>query len=113
MASSSSSSGDDAAVSDDLVLPTYRDAFERTRTVSPEARAAVMRAMGIDGEAPPEDDRSVAVVRPGERLPHPGEVVLEDGTSLGDLERLVTGPCTYRHSTKSCSVRALGRRSPG
>ena len=88
MASSSSSSGDDAAVSDDLVLPTYRDAFERTRTVSPEARAAVLRAMGIDGEAPPEDDRSVAVVRPRERLPHPGEVVLEDGTSLGDLDRL-------------------------
>jgi 4-alpha-glucanotransferase len=75
-------------VSSELVLPTYRDAFERTRTVGPEARAAVLRAMGLDAEPPAEDDASVAIVRPGDRLPRPGEVVLEDGTALGELDRL-------------------------
>jgi 4-alpha-glucanotransferase len=75
-------------VIDDLVLPTYRDAFERTRTVGPEARAAVLRAMGLDAAPPPEDDGSVAVVRPGERLPRRGAVTLEDGTALGEIDRL-------------------------
>ncbi len=75
-------------MSDDLVLPTYRDAFERRQTVSAEARAAVLRAMGLEGEPPPEDDASVAIVRPGDRLPRQGEVTLEDGTRLGELDRL-------------------------
>lgn len=91
MASWCSSSGHDAAVTDafdDLVLPTYRDAFERTRTISPQARGAVLRAMGLEGQPPPEDDASVAIVRPGQPLPRRGEVTLENGTSFGERDRL-------------------------
>ncbi len=66
-----------------LVDDSYVDAFRERRRIEPEVRSAVLRAMGLDeGEEPPPA-RPVHIVRPGRRLPKPGEVVLEDGTSLG------------------------------
>ena len=67
------------------VEPSYRDARGRERRVSPEARRAVVAAMG--DPVPPAPD-AVAVVRPGGRLPRAGDVILEDGTALGRLEAL-------------------------
>ena len=67
-----------------LVEETYTDAFRRERRIAPDVRAAVIAAMGQDG---PRSD-AVAVVRRGAALPVPGEVTLEDGSTLGRLERM-------------------------
>ena len=71
-----------------VVETTYVDAFRERRTIAPEVRAAVLAAMGLEDDAPPPSTSGVAVVRPGGRLPVPGEVALEDGTSLGRVEAL-------------------------
>jgi 4-alpha-glucanotransferase len=68
-----------------IVERSYRDARGRERHISPRARQAVVAAMG-DAEA--TGTEAVAIVRPGGRLPVAGEVVLEDGTSLGRLDAL-------------------------
>ncbi|HEX5040362.1 MAG TPA: 4-alpha-glucanotransferase [Candidatus Limnocylindria bacterium] len=71
----------------DLVPAGYLDASRRRRTIAPGVRAAVRAAMGLGpGEEPP--DASVAVVPRGSPLPVPGELVLEDGTSLGRQPRM-------------------------
>ncbi len=55
--------------------------------MSPEVRAAVLSAMGADGdERPPASP--VRIVTAGGRLESPGELVLEDGTDLGFVARL-------------------------
>jgi 4-alpha-glucanotransferase len=67
-----------------LVDGTYTDAFGRERTIEPDVRDAVASIMGDGDEATDQ----VAVTRPGDPLPAPGEVTLEDGTELGWLEHL-------------------------
>lgn len=90
---------------DSLVPAEYIDAFRQRRPISAAARAAVMRAMGIDSHAPdahaPAErppQRTVAIVRPGMRLPRPGELVLEDGTGLGRVAAVPPdAPFGYHH----------------
>jgi 4-alpha-glucanotransferase len=65
-----------------LVDDSYVDAFNERRSIDPDVRAAVLAAMGLeDGEEPV--DTGALVGRPGGRLAVAGEVVLEDGTTLG------------------------------
>jgi hypothetical protein len=64
----------------------YTDAGGTHRTVSPEAVAAVLEAMGVDADAPPPSP--VRLGRPGERLQAPATVILEDGSDLGELSAL-------------------------
>ena len=66
-----------------LVPDSYVDAFRRRRSVSPESRAAVLAAMGLEAaeDAPGAD--AVAIAPPGARLTAAGSLVLEDGTHLG------------------------------
>jgi len=69
------------------IVPAYKDTSKRWRSISPETRDAVLRAMGLDPTHPkPLTGLDVRVVRPGETmaLPRAGELILEDGTRLQD-----------------------------
>ena len=69
------------------VVPRFRGTDRHWRDVSPDIERAILDAMGADpGTAPPPS--SVRLVRAGDRAPLPGELVLEDGSSLGRVERL-------------------------
>jgi 4-alpha-glucanotransferase len=68
-------------MSESLVDATYIDAFDRVRTVAPEVRAAVIAALGPDAAGAD----AVAVVGRGADLPAPGELTLEDGSTLGRI----------------------------
>lgn len=68
-------------MSESLVDRTYVDAFDRVRTVAPEVRAAVIAALGPDAAGAD----AVAVVARGADLPAPGELTLEDGSTLGRI----------------------------
>ncbi|HYP24377.1 MAG TPA: 4-alpha-glucanotransferase [Actinomycetota bacterium] len=63
------------------VAPGYMDAREQWKDAPPETIAAVLDAMGADGDAPPESP--VVVARPGERvdLGDAVEIVFEAGGS--------------------------------
>lgn len=67
-----------------LVEETYTDAFGRRRTVDPDVRDAVVATMGATDDEMP----AVAIAPAGRPLPARGEVVLEDGTSLGQVDTL-------------------------
>jgi 4-alpha-glucanotransferase len=69
-------------VSTAIVPATYLDARRRRRAIAPEVRATVLAAMGLEPGAEPPD-APVAVVPRGSRPPVAGNLVLEDGTSLG------------------------------
>ena len=71
----------------DGIVRRWTDAWGRPRRVPPRTVAAVRAAMGLDDGPAPSGAR-VLLVRPGQRLPASGEVVLEDGTSLGTCTRL-------------------------
>jgi 4-alpha-glucanotransferase len=60
----------------------YEDALGVWRPLAPATRAALRRAMGAEGDAPPP--APVRVVRAGERIdvPRPARLVLEDGAAL-------------------------------
>ncbi len=75
-----------------VVLDRYTDAYGREATVAAGVRRAVLRTMGplpahrsAGGRREPEP---VAIHAPGDRLAAPAELVLEDGTSLGRVDRL-------------------------
>jgi 4-alpha-glucanotransferase len=73
----------------DPVVHSYVDAFGVPRTVSPEAVAAVRRAMGIDaGPAEVPGPDPVRVARAGDTVDPPADLVLEDGTAMGVVGRL-------------------------
>jgi 4-alpha-glucanotransferase len=74
-----------------LVDDSYVDAFRERRMIAPEVREAVLRAMGLEDGALPDDASHVAIVRPGGALPVTGTVRLEDGTELGRMDRLPRG----------------------
>ena len=69
-----------------LVESSYVDAFRVRRTVAPSARAAVLDALG-PAVAPAVEPVRV-VRRRAERVEPPAELILEDGSSLGRVERL-------------------------
>jgi 4-alpha-glucanotransferase len=73
------------------VEPSYRDAFGKRREIAPAVQQRLRAAMGVDDDqsaASPAGLEPVAIVRPGQRLPGPGETTLEDGTSLGAIAAL-------------------------
>jgi 4-alpha-glucanotransferase len=66
--------------------PSYLDAFGRERRIAPDV---LRRLEQLVGDEPPAGDLdAVAVLRPGEPLPTPGDLVLEDGTQLGPSSAL-------------------------
>jgi 4-alpha-glucanotransferase len=66
--------------------PSYLDAFGRERRIAPDV---LRRLEQLVGDEPPTGDLdAVAVLRPGEPLPTPGDLVLEDGTQLGPSSAL-------------------------
>lgn len=68
----------------ELVEPSYVDAFRERRHIAPEVRTALLTAMGLaPGEEPEPSSPAVAVAPRGSSLAAPGELTLEDGTSVG------------------------------
>jgi len=75
------------------VAETFVDAWGVRRRPARPVREAVLAAMRLDSEAPaPIDARQpVLVGRSREPVAPPAELVLEDGTSLGTIDRLPRG----------------------
>jgi len=97
-------------MSSSLVGETYTDAFGRERMVAPDARAAVVAALG------PEDESSdaVAIARPGAPLPAPGELILEDGSVLGRVESVpADAPFGYHRLRRDGGEEQLIVTGPG
>jgi 4-alpha-glucanotransferase len=97
-------------VSRSLVQDSYVDAHGVARVVAPDVLAAVVIAMG------PEEAGSdpVAAVRRGGRLPVPGELVLEDGSSLGRTESLpADAPYGYHRILRDHGGEQLVITGPG
>ena len=93
-----------------LVQDSYVDAYGVARAVAPEVHAAVVAAMGPD-EA---DADAVAVVRRGARLPVVGEVVLEDGSSLGRTDSVpIDAPYGYHRLLRDDGGEQLVITGPG
>ena len=101
-------------MSGSLVDDTYIDAFRERRRIEPDVRAAVMAAMGLDPGDEPTAGEHVAVVRRGSRLPFRGEVVLEDGTALGGIERMPSdAPFGYHRLVAEGGAERLLITGPG
>jgi 4-alpha-glucanotransferase len=97
-------------VSRSLVQDSYIDAYGVARAVAPDVHAAVVAAMGPD-EA---DTDTVAVVRRGARLPVAGELVLEDGSSLGHTESIpADAPYGYHRLLRDDGGEQLVITGPG
>jgi 4-alpha-glucanotransferase len=97
-------------VSRSLVQHSYVDAHGVARTVAPEVHAAVVAAMGPDDG----DSDAVAVVRRGARLPMAGELVLEDGTTLGRSESVPSdAPYGYHRLLRDDAGEQLVITGPG
>ena len=71
-----------------IVADAYTDAYGRHRLIDPKVRDAVRAAMGQSSPTADGGLEPVAIARPGEGLALRGDVVLEDGTELGPIERL-------------------------
>ncbi len=98
----------------DLVPESYVDAYRKRRTIAPEVRAAVLAAMGPAPDEEPDDAGRVVIARPGDRLPEPGELVLEDRTRLGRIEALPKdAPLGYHRLTRDDGREALVISGPG
>jgi 4-alpha-glucanotransferase len=64
------------------------DAWRRPRTTPRAARDAVLASMALVPGELRRAEHAVHVCAPGALLPAPGELVLEDGTDLGRVERV-------------------------
>ena len=96
----------------DLVPESYVDASRVRRRIDPEVRAAVSAAMGLDEPGPLPD--AVAVVRRGAPLPVPGELILEDGTTLGRLADVPRdAPFGYHRLVDDAGLERLVITGPG
>ncbi|MGH2457131.1 MAG: 4-alpha-glucanotransferase, partial [Candidatus Limnocylindria bacterium] len=73
-----------------LVEEAWTDAWRRRRRVAPAVLRAILAAMGPAPDRGAASPDPVRVARPGERLPEPGELTLEDGTALGRVVRLAS-----------------------
>ena len=99
---------------DELVPTSFVDAYRRRRTISPATRTAVLAAMGLAPDVVPEDTGRVLIARPGDRLPDPGELVLEDRTRLGRVEALPPDtPLGYHRLVRDDGREALVIAGPG
>ena len=101
-------------MTDPIVATEYIDAFERRRTVSPDARAAVLAAMELEPGEDPPDRPVVALVPRGAAVPSAGEVVLEDGTSLGRADTMPADvPFGYHRLRRDDGLEQLLITGPG
>jgi 4-alpha-glucanotransferase len=97
-----------------IVPSHYVDAFSQRRTVAPEARQAVLDAMGLEPGEEPDDAPVVAVVPRRAPLPGRGELVLEDGASLGRASSMPDdAPYGYHHLIRDDGVDQLLITGPG
>ncbi|MGI8998311.1 MAG: 4-alpha-glucanotransferase, partial [Candidatus Limnocylindria bacterium] len=97
-------------MSESLVDQTYIDAYGVERAIAPQVRAAVLAAIGPDET----DPGAVAVVRRGAQLPVAGELVLEDGSSLGRPDRMPSdAPYGYHRLTRDDGREQLVISGPG
>ena len=93
-----------------LVDETYVDAYGVSQTVAPDVHAAIVAAIGPD-EAGSD---AVSVVRRGARLPGPGELVLEDGSTLGRVAAMpAEAPYGYHRLTRDGGDEQLVITGPG
>lgn len=93
-----------------LVQDSYVDAYGVAQEIAPDVHAAVVAAMGPDES----DAGAVAVVRRGERLPVAGELVLEDGSTLGRAESMpADAPYGYHRLTRDDGSQQLVITGPG
>jgi 4-alpha-glucanotransferase len=98
----------------DLVPTSYVDAYRKVRAVAPEVRAAVLAAMGLAPDADPDDVGRVVIARPGDRLPEPGELTLEERARLGRVESIPPdAPFGYHRLTRDDGREALVICGPG
>jgi 4-alpha-glucanotransferase len=63
--------------------PTWTDAWGRRRTTAGHARAGVLAAMALQPGELGRAERAVQLARPGQPFSPAGELLLEDGSSLG------------------------------
>jgi 4-alpha-glucanotransferase len=72
------------------VSQEFADIAGNWHPTSPETRAALYRAMGVDASHSPDQGDDVIIVRPGEQpsIPQPGTITLEDGTTRHVADRL-------------------------
>jgi 4-alpha-glucanotransferase len=97
-----------------LVDDSYIDAFRERRPIAPGVRAAVLAAMGLGPAADIDDRPLVAVVRRGAPLPAVGELILEDGGSLGRADRMpLDAPHGYHRLHRDDGVAQLLITGPG
>ncbi len=83
---------------DDLVVDRYTDAYGREAIVPAAVRRAVVRTMEPLPPRGPGEPEPVAIHAPGDRLSAAAELVLEDGTSVGTVDRLPRDlPLGYHH----------------
>jgi 4-alpha-glucanotransferase len=77
-------------------------------------RAAIMVAMGLDPSEEPDSGPAVAVVSRGAAIPAPGELQLEDGTSLGRREAMPPdAPYGYHRLVRDDGAELLLITGPG
>ncbi len=70
------------------IAGSYTDAHDERQRVSRAVQRELLAAMEIEPGTPPPRPDIVRVARPGDALPVPGELLLEDGTSLVSADRL-------------------------
>ena len=101
----------------DLVAASFVDAYGKRRAIPASVREAVLAAMGAKAEraaAGPAEREPVVIVRPGRALPEPGEVVLEDGSSLGSVAALPADtPHGYHRLVRADGSSAVVITGPG
>ena len=99
---------------DELVPPSFVDAYRRRRPISPAMRDAVLAAMALTPDAELPDRGRVVVARPGRPLPEAAEVLLEDRTQLGRVEGLPPDtPYGYHRLVRDDGREALLVVGPG
>ncbi len=69
------------------LLRSFRDVHGTMRTVRAEVAREILAAMGVEADDVPPPS-PVRLVRAGAALNEPGELVLEDGSALGVVQRL-------------------------
>jgi 4-alpha-glucanotransferase len=98
----------------ELVPASYVDAHRRRQTIAPDVRAAALAAMGIGPDEEPVDGGDVVIARPGDRLPAPGDLVLDDRTGMGRVEALPPEtPYGYHRLARDDGTEALVITGPG
>jgi 4-alpha-glucanotransferase len=98
------------------VAETYVDAWGMRRRVAAPVRRAVLAAMGLDPKGRPAAavEESVRIGRAGQPVVPPAELVLEDGSSLGNVARLQRDlPIGYHRLRRDAGDQLLLVAPPG